>query len=413
MFVKFSTVLAADGLHPNDCFNFHPLQLSGVLEAAWEGWRRWGSGASPTGASPLVVNPGIGRLRPDASNQSPSTTASVEAPLRGLLQVLDKGILSDNGTDDLGNNTFLNSAQHLLTELHNAIAEGRFWHHLIYAYLVENTGIERICRRLLQLALHGESLGAISEAGHRWLRTTEDLYYRDGNSSLIPSITSWLRPDPRATRRNAYHRMFGMDLNHAGDDNRPFVYEKAETANLDFIVTFEDFLREVWAAYTNATNTSGPKTTDKAAIAELSARMSQMLNDRRQHGNLTREEYASVCAMSWFHLTVYGYGSSNAPIVVDLKAEASSPEERLRKLGERVGVPAHGKARSLFKLAELVSTLFIEIEQGRYSDAASVDVLFDPKVGPATSSDMLTIINHWSMATGRNLKASVVNVTGR
>jgi hypothetical protein len=138
-----------------------------------------------------------------------------------------------------------------------------------------------------------------------------------------------------------------------------------------------------------------------------------MLNDRRQHGNLTREEYVSVCAMSWFHLTVYGYKSSNAPIVIDMKAEASSPEERLRKLGERVGVPAHGKARSLFMLAERVSTLLIEIEQERYSDAANVDVLFDPKVGPDTSSDMLTIINHWTNATGHNLKASSVHLAGR
>ena len=78
-----------------------------------------------------------------------------------------------------------------------------------------------------------------------------------------------------------------------------------------------------------------------------------------------------------------------------------------------MGVPAHGKSRSLFILTELVSTLLIEIEQERYSNAADVDVLFDPVVGPDTSSDMLTIINHYSTATGRNLKAGSVSVTGR
>jgi hypothetical protein len=248
-----------------------------------------------------------------------------------MLRVLDNGILSDDGTSDLGNDTFVRAAQGLFTELYQGASVGRFWHHLIYAYLVENTGIERIFRRLLQLALHGESLGGISEAGHRWLRNTEDLFYRDGNSSFIPSITSWLRPDAWATRRNAYHRMLGVDLNHATDDRRPVGREspegshKAEAHNHDFIATFEEFLREVWAAYTNATNTSGPKTTDKAAIAELAARLSQMLNDRRQHGNLTREEYVSVCAMSWFHLT----GTSASP-----GSERSDQSNRSRFVGD-------------------------------------------------------------------------------
>lgn len=402
MFVKFSNVLVRHNLGPTDCFHFHPLQLSGLLEAVWEESRRAGGAITP-----ITAIPGIGKLR--AANGG----VSVAPPVRGMMNVLDVGIASDDGSRDLGNETFILAAEELLGELRRHRGVGRFWHHLMYAYLVENTGIERITRRLLQLALHGESLGSISESGHQWLRTTEDLFYRDGTSSLIPSVSSWVRPDPRATRRNAYHRMFGVDLNHGGDDGRPFAYERAETSNAEFIATFEAFLREVWAAYTNATNTSGPKTTDKAAIAELAARMSQMLNDRRQHGNLTREEYTSVCTMAWLHLTVYGYGTANAPIVVDLKCEASSPEERLRKLGERVGVPAHGKARSLFLLAERVSALLIEIEQERFSDAAEVDVLFDPAVGPDTSSDMLTIINHWHTATGRNLKASPVQVSGR
>lgn len=402
MFVKFSNVLASHGLSPTDCFHFHPLQISGLMESVWEESRRAGSGMVP-----ITAIPGIGKLRPANGG------VSIAPPVRGMMSVLDVGITSDDGSRDLGNDILVLAAEDMLGQLRRHRDVGRFWHHLMYAYLLENTGIERIVRRLLHLALHGESLGAISEAGHHWLRTTEDLFYRDGTSSLIPSISSWVRPDPRATRRNAYHRMFGVDLNHGGDDGRPFPYERADTINTDFIATFEAFLREVWAAYTNATNTSGPRTTDKAAIAELAARMSQMLNDRRQHGSLTREEYTSVCAMSWLHTTVYGYGTANAPIVVDLKAEASSPEERLRKLGERVGVPAHGKARSLFILAERVSPLLIEIEQERYSDAADVDVLFDPAVGPETSSDMLTIINHWHTATGRNLKASSVQVTGR
>ena len=52
--------------------------------------------------------------------------------------------------------------------------------------------------------------------------------------------------------------------------------------------------------------------------------------------------------MDWFHLTL----SFNTPIVLDLKAEATSAAERLQKIGERVGLPAHSRSDSYFRLAD-------------------------------------------------------------
>ena len=92
------------------------------------------------------------------------------------------------------------------------------WRHLMYAYLIENTRAYEILAKVVQGSLTDEPFGALSDTSFRWLRLTEDLFFRDGVSSLITSITSTLRPDIRATRRNAYQRLFGIDLNHGAPD---------------------------------------------------------------------------------------------------------------------------------------------------------------------------------------------------
>ena len=82
-----------------------------------------------------------------------------------------------------------------------------------------------------------------------------------------------------ATGRNAYQRMFGMDLNHGTDDNKPYPYVKAEAANSEFVSTFEEFLREVWVGMENVNNTSGANPTDDAKIADLAERLHDYVED--------------------------------------------------------------------------------------------------------------------------------------
>jgi hypothetical protein len=261
--------------------------------------------------------------------------------------------------------------------------------------------------------LHGERLETPSEATQRWLRTTEELFYRDTPSFFAFQLTSYIRPDIRASRRNAYYRMFGMDLNHGTDDSRPYPYEKPAAANREFVPTFEAFLREVWRGIINARNTTGPNTTDDAAIANLAGRLSDMLKDRQESGNLSREAFFYVATMSWFHLTV----EFDSPIVQDLKAQGSGPSERLRAIGERVGVPAHGRAYDLFSLADPMSRILIAIESGSLSQITNVPLLYrqrdTPQVVPPTPlrDDITTIITNWSSATGRNIKADPVTAS--
>jgi hypothetical protein len=287
------------------------------------------------------------------------------------------------------------------------------WDHLIYAYMIENTRVYEIMGRVISEYTQGERLGILrDDASYQWLRTTEELFYKDASPVQPFNLVSRIRQDIAATRRNAYYRMFGMDLNHGTDDSRSHPYEKPAAANRDFVPTFEAFLREVWRGIVNARNTTGPNTTDDAAIANLAGRLSDMLKDRRENGNLSREEFFFVATMSWFHLTV----EFNSPIVKDLKADGSNPAERLRAIGERVGIPAQGRAYDLFSLADPISRILIAIESGSLSQLANVPLLYrqrdTPPVPPTPlREDITTIITNWSSATGRNIKAEPVTAS--
>ena len=335
----------------------HPVQLSRLLEEVWVARSTSLQGLTPAGLEFPSVSPVV---------------LDGESGIRGSIPA--------------ANQTFFPPA---------------VWDHLIYAYMVENTRVYEIFRRVLEEYAYGERLAVPSNIGHQWLRTTEQLFFRDTPPFQISSFSSWIRPDIRAVRRNAYHRMFGLDLNHGTDDNRPYPYPRAAAANTDFTSTFEALLREVWRAIENESNQSGPNQTDINAIATLARSLYDMLRVRRQDtGNLGRDELWHVATMGWFHITL----SYNTQIVRDLNAEATSPAERLQKIGERVGLPAHSRSESYFHLAQTVSFLLRELELGSFNTIGGAANLYTPVTAnfPAAIQEIIT---HWSIATGRDLKA--------
>jgi hypothetical protein len=279
-----------------------------------------------------------------------------------------------------------------------------WWEHLIYAYMVENTRAYEIFRRVVEEYAYGERLGTPTDGTQQWLRTTEQLFYSDHAPYQIHALQSWIRPDIRATRRNAYFRMFGFDLNHGTDDNRPYPYPRAAAANTEFAPTFERLLREVWVGIENFDNSAGADPTDDATVANLAHQIDDMLSVRREGGNFAREELVHVAAMSWFHLTV----SYDSDVVIDLEAQANSPEERLLKIGERVGLPAHSRSAAYFRLADDMSLALRSIEAALFNDSADAPDLYDPTtpIGRA----MRSIVRDWSNVTGRDLKVRPVAV---
>ena len=160
-------------------------------------------------------------------------------------------------------------------------------------------------------------------------------------------------------------------------------------------------------ALSNVGNETGPNLTDEAAIADLATRLHDMLITRRQAGNLSREEFYAVSTMSWFHLTL----EYNSPIVRALRAEGSSPDERLLKIAERVKARVHGRARSFFELADPMSSVLIEIEKGTLNTPDAARAFFDKSLDNKLPDDMKTIITDWSNVTGHDMKTRKTQVT--
>jgi hypothetical protein len=281
------------------------------------------------------------------------------------------------------------------------------WDHLIYAYLIENTRIYDVFSKVLETYIFSEQLETPSPASQQFWRNTEYLIYGDGMPTMLWSPVSRLRRDEVANRLTLYYWMFGLDISHAQEAAAKHPYEKPAAANRDFIPTFEAFAREVWRGIINAKNISGANDADAAVIATLARRLFDMMATRRLNGNLSREEFRAVAVMAWLHLAVM----YDSPAVVDLKATASSPEQRLAKIAERVGMRVHPKAKSLFDLAQPFSSLMQQIETGRFNDVTGAQILIT--LGNDIESNAETVIDQYSLATGRDVKAQVVTVSDR
>ena len=302
-------------------------------------------------------------------------------------------------------------------------------YHLIYAYLIENTRILQIFERVIDKYLHDEELGIADNFNtFNWIQNSERLFFK----SDIPKQTnlrSILRPNSDNSRRNAYFRMFGMDLAFGDIDpqNPAKPYIKGKASNQQFIVLFERYLSEVWQGFINAKNTSGPNTADVNILVELAQEIREILIARRgsvtatsyARLNLSKEEFSSVLMNSWFSFVV----SYNSPIVNYLNAQSSTVGERLMKIGTKVGIPAHSKCQALFDMAGSAANVLLAVEVGGLLDDPSwVQQMLTSFQGTITTplkatqrkfmDDFLTVINNWEKATGHRIKNPEANIRG-
>jgi hypothetical protein len=235
----------------------------------------------------------------------------------------------------------------------------------------------------------------------------KSFFFRDQPPFSITTLTSYVRSDIETTERQAYYRMFGMDLNHGKDDNSPYPYVKVAAANKEFVITFEELLRETWIGFINPTTTSGANPTDDAKIEDLARKLNVQLIDSWRFGNLSREEFYLVAMMSWFHMTVE---NPNLPIIRDLRAEGSAAEQVLFKIAQMVGLSANGLADHYFQIAASISAVLIAIETGTLQVPGAARTFYDPTVPNQLADAMNKMITHWSAITGHDVKAGKVAV---
>lgn len=292
---------------------------------------------------------------------------------------------------------------------------GPAWDHAGYAYVLENTRAVHILRRVVREFRAGEGLGIPSRATQRWLDATEALLFGGANLFSAWLSTSDVRRDPEATRRTLYWRLFGADLPFGTDDNKPFLFDRATAANKGFVPLFEELLHELWQAMSNVRNTSGPNQADDDRIYRLTEQLGYMLRVRRQIGLLAREELAAATALGWVELTL----SANTPLVTDLRADASSSGDRLRLIGERVGLAPHTRSGSFFSMAGDLSVLLRTIEAGYVTGPELAWLLYSvttppgivPPLPPAAQplgNETRRVITEWSAATGKDLKKAAL-----
>jgi hypothetical protein len=384
---------ADPAIGPASVFATHPIQLSRWLEEIWArgGITNWPGFTFQNVAlgDPNVVR----RLQQPDGLRDDGLRSGVFVPGGGPVIPPTFG-----PPPALGTNTALPPA----------------WDHLIYAYLLESTGIFEIFADVVRRYVVGETLDAPSIDTLVWARATEELFFRDPPLFAIAGLTSQLRPDARVNRRNAYWRMFGCDLPHPAPgvgDGQPWKRDAGAVANVRFLELWTELLRQVWLGIENDRNQVGANPTDANYLAYLCQTLGEMLRLRRRGGLLAREEFTYVTMLSWFHLTV----ASDTSVVTDLRATAGvagNPADRLAAIGQRVGMTPPRQARELFELAELVSPVLWFIELDQFSSAANAEALFRifNVPNPVVATTMNRIIDLWQSATGERLKAMAVQV---
>ncbi|MET1038655.1 MAG: hypothetical protein ABW075_10285 [Aeromicrobium sp.] len=379
-------------------FDVHPLQLSRWLDEAWA------AGGLVPDIGDTGTPPGVAFLG------SPEIVGAIDLPqpsVPGGAFPVPSGIVPT--APGSYNNTPLDPPPQPAPPAPPVLRQGLVADHLVYAYLVESTGAFEVLAEVVRRLTVGETLNQLSAAGHRWVRTTEELFFRDPPLYSIQGVLSELRPDQRVNRRNAYWRMFGLEPPHPVPPRwlRPGVVDGAwkqdvgDGVNSSFREKWTELLRQVWLGMENANNGIGPNATDREFIASLCEALRDMMAMRRRGGLLAREEFAYVSTLSWFHLTL----EDDFPIVADLKAEAPGAAERLQKIAARVGMTPAPRSRELFELADLMSGLLRAIELGVFSTGPAVELLYR-NLGTNTTllTDMNRTIDLWQSATGERVK---------
>jgi hypothetical protein len=178
MLRNLAQLLAGAGRDRNDVFLIHPVQLARWLDEAWDSARTVPAFGPAANLEPFLGSPDV------------VETLNLPKPeLAGGPEILPSGVVLTN--PDVYNDQVLEV---------QAIA--LVWDHLAYAYLIESTGVYEVMAEVLRRLVIGETLDTLSSGGLRWLRATEELFFRDPPLFSITGVVSEVRPDDRVNRHS-------------------------------------------------------------------------------------------------------------------------------------------------------------------------------------------------------------------
>ena len=223
------------------------------------------------------------------------------------------------------------------------------WDHLIYAYMIENTRVYEIFRRVVvrvrarREARHADRRRRRADAGCARPRSCS---IKDGAPFLDHVGREPPAPRPRGNRRNAYQRMFDMELNHGTRRRQALSVRQGRRRQ-------QRLRRHLRGAPARGLDRHDLRHRDQPAATRPIRRRSQTsrascttcCGRAARTATCRARSSRSSAAMSWFHLTLR---IRTTPIVRSLRADATGTEQRLFKIAERVGLPAHGLSKHFF-----------------------------------------------------------------
>ena len=226
--------------------------------------------------------------------------------------------------------------------------------------------------------------------------------------------TSAVRPDAEAVRRNAYYRMFGMDLAHGTDAQRavpvrqgggvqPHLRRAVRGAALRAVAGHREHPQPRRAA-------TPPTTTGSTGSPSSSASCSAPAGRTRCSAG---EELSAATAMGWVELTArVEHAGGGRPA----RAGDQRRRDRLRIIGERVRLLPHSRAELVLRHGGRALTAPARAG-GRLGDrtTARAWLLYHSvvppgraaasrRIDPARRARCAGCITEWAAASGRDLK---------
>lgn len=203
---------------------------------------------------------------------------------------------------------------------------------LAWAWLVEGSGLVAALSAFVVAELQGDARRLKSPGSRRWLRTTEELM--TGENLL--TLRSVVRPSPAETRATLYRRRFGAPVGARG-----IVHDG-----------FEGSFTTLMGRYLEGDATAQKDLQTSAGLPT----------------ELTRESFAAVGLVSWFHLSL---SLPDSPIAADLGVADQDLAGRLAAVHSLLQVDAREKAPALLAVADRVEQL---LSKGLDGDADRVEL---------------------------------------